>query len=73
MIETQKQALAEARKRFGGNAWADEVDISVRIKFQVGRDHMCFGEGNTWDAAFADADKRGGVVNEGCFGTQKTE
>lgn len=67
---TNHDALAEARRRWGREAWAHEwyrpapTDGEGDIRcFEVGYDGpgdiwITVGVGETWDAAFANADRR---------------
>ena len=79
-IRTKKQALTEAKRRWGAKAMLEhdpreplggrpivhpksQKEIARRFRFKVGvvQLGMFFtirGEGDTWDAAFTDADAR---------------
>ena len=65
---TRKEALAEAQRRWGPDAQVDYwkefwqgsgSPMVVRYVFE-GRIGPCNGRGLTWEAAFADADRREG-------------
>ena len=53
---TRAEALAEVKRRWGQHATAFlEVQTG---KFVVGGPPDWYGEGDSWEAAFADADRR---------------
>ena len=62
---TKREALAEARRRWGKYAWVRYERGGWRYAdcpwYQVGEIDTVLvvkGESNTWEAAFADADRR---------------
>lgn len=61
---TKREALAEARRRWGRSAYTVSTNpvlaqrFGVRASYHVGFVGMERGTGNTWEAAFADADRR---------------
>lgn len=62
-IDTQEQAQAEARKRWGLDVFAEELEARVWQRFCVGIKNgankwITKGRGDSWDAAFADADRK---------------
>lgn len=66
---TQQEALEEARRRWGPEAVAIHYDLRSddHHSFEVNSDPyspkpLAYGTGASWEAAFADADRR---ANEG--------
>lgn len=61
---TKQEALTEARRRWGPYALVIEhgpqsYDRMCRgLTHGVGLKSICFGNGTSWEAAFADADRR---------------
>jgi hypothetical protein len=60
-IQTMKQALAEARRRWGSNA-AVQMDKRLALPYSVGLVWVGMamevkGQGRTWDEAFAKCDE----------------
>ena len=57
---TREEARAEARKRWGGNGQA--FTVGAKPLYWVGDGILCgateWGSGESWEAAFADADRR---------------
>ena len=71
----KSQALAEARRRWGATAHIVDTNVTIRgllpLRFCVGfvmsehpQEFHVSGRGDTWDAAFADADSREKGENE---------
>jgi hypothetical protein len=66
---TYREALLEARRRWGDNGYVYGRRLPKRTWYSVGvsanRMYTRKGKGDSWEAAFADADSReGGKVNE---------
>jgi len=56
---TRRDALAEARRRWGHTAYVWIDDLGGRHQHVVGPGrNVPIGAGDTWEAAFADADRR---------------
>jgi len=66
---TQTEALQEARRRWGVNVFVQAVDMTTALKttwhyYILERTPgltTSIGSGNSWEAAFADADRREGA------------
>lgn len=58
---TQEQALAEAKRRWGKRAdawWFERGDPAWRFYMVANAAETQYGCGQSWEAAFADADRR---------------
>jgi hypothetical protein len=51
----REEAVKEAQKRYGFYGWVKSFSDAT---FSVGQEFTTLGEGTSFDAAFADADKR---------------
>ena len=60
---TRSEALAEARRRWGDGYFAATDGLGTPCLWRnagISFESECIGFGSTWEAAFADADRREG-------------